>query len=109
VLEGLLKNRFVRSDPILTRIFQVIHQDEPSHWAPYEGWLRKHGKREPRRWERAVDGLVHSELLFLKLPFLFLNPWMPRRTSWADADEPASPAAYLEREGSMGTLAQPAR
>jgi hypothetical protein len=90
ILEQLLENRFVRSDPILTRIFQIIQKDEPSHWAPYEGWLRNHGKRKPRRWERAVDSLIHSELLFLKLPVLFLNPWMERRTDWADANEQAS-------------------
>jgi rubrerythrin len=53
ILENLLRNRFVRSDPILTRIFEIIRKDEPSHWAPYEGWLRKHGKRQTRRWERA--------------------------------------------------------
>lgn len=92
ILEDLLKNRFVRSDPILTRIFQIIRQDEPSHWAPYEGWLLKHGKRQPRRWERAVDSFIHSELLFLKLPVLFLNPWMARRTDWADANEQEPPA-----------------
>ncbi len=87
-LKALLENRFVRSDPILMRIFTIIRKDEPSHWAPYEGWLRKHGKRAPRWWERAVDGFIHSELLFLKLPFLFLNPWIGRRAEWADANEP---------------------
>lgn len=95
VLEDLLKNRFVCSDPILVRIFTIIRKDEPSHWAPYENWLRKHGKREPRWWERAVDGFIHSELLFLKLPFLFLNPWMKRRTEWADANEPQSSSRPL--------------
>jgi len=95
ILDDLLRNRFVRGDPILTRIFQIIRKDEPSHWAPYEGWLLKHGKRQPRWWERAVDGFIHSELLFLKLPFLFLNPWMTRRTNWADANEQASPAQIL--------------
>jgi len=86
-LEALLENRFVRGDPVLMRIFRIIRADEPSHWAPYEGWLRKHGKRQPRWWERAVDGFIHSELLFLKLPFLFVNPWIGRRTEWADANE----------------------
>ena len=95
ILDDLLRNRFVRGDPILTRIFQIIRKDEPSHWAPYEGWLLKHGKRQPRWWERAVDGFIHSELLFLKLPFLFLNPWMTRRTDWADANDQASPAQIL--------------
>ncbi|SNS77523.1 hypothetical protein [Sphingopyxis indica] len=87
-VETLLANRFVGGDPILTRIFQIIRKDEPSHWAPYEGWLRDHGKRTPRWWERAIDGFIHSELLFIKLPALFLNPWIARRTDWPDAHEP---------------------
>jgi hypothetical protein len=86
-VEILLANRFVRSDPVLTRIFAIIQKDEPSHWAPYEGWLRSHGKRDPKWWERAVDSFIHSELLFFKLPFLFLNPWIVRRSEWADAGE----------------------
>ena len=88
-VEALLANGFVRGDPVLRRIFDIIRKDEPSHWAPYEGWLRKNRKRDSRWWERAIDGFIHSELLFLKLPFLFLNPWVPRRTDWADAGEPA--------------------
>jgi hypothetical protein len=87
-VEILLKNRFVRSDPVLVKIFEIIHKDEPSHWAPYDGWLRAHGKRPPKWWERAVDSFIHSELLFLKLPFLFLNPFVSRRTDWADEGEP---------------------
>jgi hypothetical protein len=87
-VEVLLANGFVRGDPVLRRIFDIIRKDEPSHWAPYEGWLRKNRKRDSRWWERAIDGFIHSELLFLKLPFLFLNPWVPRRTDWADAGEP---------------------
>ena len=86
-VEILLANRFVRSDPVLTRIFAIIRKDEPSHWAPYEGWLRSNGKRDPKWWERAVDSFIHSELLFFKLPFLFLNPWIARRSEWADAHE----------------------
>ncbi|MFZ1743312.1 MAG: ferritin-like domain-containing protein [Pontixanthobacter sp.] len=86
-VEILLNNRFVLGDPALVKIFQVIHRDEPSHWAPYDGWLKAHSKREPKWWERAVDSFVHSELLFLKLPVLFLNPFMKRREEWADSGE----------------------
>lgn len=85
----LLHHPMVRTDKVLVKIFQVIERDEPSHWAPYEGWLQAHGKRAPKWWEKAVDSFIHSELLFLKLPALFLNPWIGRRTDWADAGEPA--------------------
>lgn len=91
-VETLLANRIVRSDPLLTRIFTIIRHDEPSHWAPYEDWLEAHAQREPRWWERAVDGLIHAELLFLKLPLLFLNPWARQREEWPDAADPVAPS-----------------
>lgn len=86
-VETLLANRFIRTDLILLKIFRIIQKDEPGHWAPYESWLLNHGKREPRWWERAIDSFIHSELLLFKLPVLFLNPWMSRRTNWPDAHE----------------------
>ena len=85
----LLKHPLVRHDKVLIRIFRIIEKDEPSHWAPYDAWLRAHGRREPKWWERRLDGLIHSELIVLKLPILFFNPWLGRRTDWADAAEPA--------------------
>ena len=87
-VEILLKHPFVRRDRALIKIFEVVHRDEPSHWAPYEGWLKAHGKRDYRWWERGIDRFIHSELLFLKLPVLFLSPRLPRRTDWIDAAEP---------------------
>jgi hypothetical protein len=89
----LLNHPLVRSDRRLIKIFKVIEQDEPSHWAPYDGWLKAYGGREPLWWERAVDSFIHAELLFLKLPILFLNPWLKRRDEWADAHEPAEALA----------------
>jgi hypothetical protein len=86
-VEILLSNAMVRSDPVLSKIFAIIHKDEPSHWAPYDRWLALHACRRPRRWERMVDGFVHAELLFVKLPFLFLNPWIARRRDWPEASE----------------------
>lgn len=86
-VEILLDHFMVKSDPVLMKIFRIIKKDEPSHWAPYDGWLQEHGKREPKWWERRVDTFIHSELLFLKLPFLFLNPFIGRRKDWADAGE----------------------
>ncbi len=85
----LLRHPLVTGDKVLMRIFRIIEKDEPSHWAPYDGWLKANGKRDPKWWERAIDSFIHSELLFLKLPALFLNPFVARRTDWADAQEPA--------------------
>ena len=83
-VEILLRNPQVLSDAMLTKIFRIIEQDEPSHWAPYDGWLDSHGERHDRWWERMVDGFIHSELLFLTLPVLFLHPNLGRRTVFAD-------------------------
>ena len=102
-LEALLSNRMILSDPVLTRIFRIIKQDEPSHWAPYDDWLRANAKREPLWWERAVDSFIHAELLFVKLPFLFLNPFIKRRTDWIDAMETGSAEpARLKLAGARG-------
>ena len=83
-VEILLRHPVVRQDPGLMKIFRIIKQDEPSHWEPYDGWLSANRKREPRWWEHAVDGFIHSELLLLKLPVLFLQPRLRRRTDWPD-------------------------
>ena len=92
-VEILLRNPIVRDDKTLVKMFQVIKDDEPDHWAPYDGWLQAHGKRPPGWWERAIDSFIHSELLVFKLPILFLNPRLGRRTDWADAGESAQPPA----------------
>jgi hypothetical protein len=86
-VEILLAHKIVKTDPVLIRIFEIIKKDEPSHWAPYDGWLKAHARRDPKWWERMVDGFIHSELIFLKLPVLFFNPFIKRRTDWADAGE----------------------
>jgi hypothetical protein len=91
-VETLLRNPAVREDAMLTKIFRVIEQDEPSHWAPYDGWLADHGRRPANWWERAVDGFIHGELLVLKLPILFLTPGLARRTTWPEAQDAVSEA-----------------
>ena len=83
-VEILLRHRFILSDSLLSKIFQVIKVDEPSHWMPYERWLARNQAREPVWWERMIDRFIHSELLLLKLPILFLNPALRRRTAWPD-------------------------
>jgi rubrerythrin len=90
-VEILLRHPAILADPQLTKIFRIIKQDEPRHWKPYEGWLKHHQGRKPAWWERAIDGFIHSELLFLKLPILFLSPGLKRRTEFADQDEVEAP------------------
>lgn len=92
-VEILLDHPIVRQDPGLIKIFRIIKEDEPSHWEPYDGWLRANGKRDPRWWERAVDTFIHSELLLIKLPVLFLHPRLRRRSEWSDAQEPVESRA----------------
>ena len=86
-VEILLNHPIVNQDAGLMKIFRIIEQDEPSHWEPYDGWLKANGKRDPKWWERGIDTFIHSELLFLKLPALFLNPRLRRRSDWADSTE----------------------
>ena len=88
-VEILLGHPLVRHDRTLMKIFRIIERDEPSHWEPYDAWLAAHGRRAPKWWERWVDTFIHSELLFLKLPILFFNLRLKRRTDWADASDPA--------------------
>jgi rubrerythrin len=86
-VEILLRHPLVRSDTRLMKVFRIIQQDEPSHWAPYEDWLEVHARRPVKWWERAIDTFIHRELMLLKIPFLFLKPWMARRTAWPDAED----------------------
>jgi hypothetical protein len=88
-VEILLRHPYVLQDRSLTKIFQIIKQDEPRHWAPYDAWIARNGGRDPKWWERAIDSFIHSELLVLKLPLLFLTPGLKRRVRWPDADDPA--------------------
>jgi hypothetical protein len=83
----LLKHPIVMGDARLMKIFRIIEEDEPSHWAPYDGWLQANGRREPNRRERLIDQFIHSELLFLKLPLLFLRPRLDRHSTWPDEHE----------------------
>jgi hypothetical protein len=80
----LLRHPVVADDRALMKIFRIIERDEPSHWAPYDDWLRAHGRRRPSCWERAIDAFIHGELLLLKLPILFMTPQLNRRDKWPD-------------------------
>ena len=95
-VEILLRHPVILRDRTLTKIFRIIERDEPRHWAPYDRWLERNGGRNPAWWEHALDSFIHSELLLLKLPLLFLMPGLKRRTRWPDEDEPAEPVAPRE-------------
>jgi len=88
-VEILLRNRHVRSDKALLRIFQVVERDEPDHWQPYDRWLTAHGRVRAQWRERWADFWIHKTLMLVKLPALFLARHTPRLASWPDEDSAA--------------------
>lgn len=86
-VDELLRNRFILSDKAMTCIFEVVGRDEPSHWQPYDAWLRANGRRPHATWrERWTDYWIHKSLMLAKLPAVFLNRRNPRLTAWPDED-----------------------
>lgn len=83
-VDMLLRSRIVTSDRRLTRIFRVVERDEPSHWEPYRAWLERTEGRLPDAREIRADRLVHRSLMHVKLPLLYLDPRLARRTDWYD-------------------------
>ena len=98
----LLRNPIVLADKQLVKMFQIIERDEPSHWAPYDEWLQQHGRREPNWRERSIDRLIHSELIFLKLPILFLAYRMGRLSRWPDEADRADSATNANQRDPAG-------
>lgn len=86
-VDVLLKSRFVRSDPMLVRIFRIIEKDEPSHWQPYHRWLTQQGRVTAKFGEKATDFWIHKSLMLAKLPAIFVRRSTPRDTEWRDAYE----------------------
>lgn len=85
----ILKNRLIMSDPVMKKIFQIIHLDEPDHFLPYQRWLERQGRATARWNERAADWCIHKILMLAKLPTLFLDRGRPRLNVWPDQAEPA--------------------
>lgn len=84
---ALLSNPHIRADKAMKRIFEVVAKDEPSHWMPYDAWLRAHGRRPQASWrERLTDYWIHKSLMLVKLPAVFLNRRAPRLAAWPDED-----------------------
>lgn len=87
-VETLLQSPLIHGDKQLQKIFHVVEADEPSHWAPYEAWLARNQCGEPRWNERIADKIVHATMLLVKLPTLYLNPFVKRRADWPDVSDP---------------------
>lgn len=77
-VKWLLKTRWLESEPRLRKIFQIIERDEPSHFLPYQSWLRKHGADLPTFRERAVELWIHGTLVFFRIPALYFKFRNPR-------------------------------
>ena len=92
-VETLLASKVIQDERPLMKIFRVIERDEPSHWAPYQGWIEQRGGRMPNRRERLADAFVHRSLVLVKLPLLYLNARLKRRADWYDAEESLDPLA----------------
>jgi hypothetical protein len=90
---GFSSQPLLRSDPVLAKIFKIVERDEPSHWQPYQEWLTRTKRPQAKLSERLADFWIHRELLLIKLPVLFLNPRLRRRSDWADANETKHQAA----------------
>jgi hypothetical protein len=88
-VEILLRSSIIRSDPVMNRIFTIIHKDEPSHFLPYQHWLEASGKQIAPWRERLADFSIHKSLMLAKLPALFFNPAVPRLKIWPDEDDRA--------------------
>jgi hypothetical protein len=88
----LLKSPTLLSDRSLVKIFKVIERDEPSHWQPYQAWLETHGGGAPTLRERLADLLVHRTLMLVKLPLLYLDPRLKRRSEWPDSEDASASA-----------------
>jgi hypothetical protein len=101
-VEVLLSSPLMTSERSLVKIFKVIERDEPSHWAPYQGWVEQHGGRPPSLAERMADAWVHRSLILFKLPLLYLNPGLRRRASWQDEHEPPGVASSSHAVGAAG-------
>ena len=91
-VESLLRNRHVVADNRLRKIFEVVERDEPSHWMPYEDWLSRNGRIQPRWWEKLVNLRIHGELMLIRIPAIFVNWRAARCAAWPDAADPALPA-----------------
>lgn len=89
-VEVLLKNRTIRADPVMRKIFEIVHRDEPDHFLPYQRWLEAQGRVTAKWNERAADWCIHKVLMLVKLPALFLDVGCERLERWPDQNASAA-------------------
>ena len=87
-VEVLLQSRLIRADPVMLRIFRIVHADEPSHFLPYQHLLERQGRAQGRWNEKLADWSIHKLLMLVKLPVLFCNARAKRLEAWPDAADP---------------------
>ncbi len=92
-VEIILKNKLIMSDPVMKKIFEIVHKDEPDHFLPYQRWLEAQGRATAKWNERAADWCIHKILMLGKLPALFLDSGRARMTRWPDEDAAAYASA----------------
>ncbi|APG63505.1 hypothetical protein LPB140_02645 [Sphingorhabdus lutea] len=83
----LLRNKFIKKDKIMMKIFKIIKVDEPSHWLPYHHWLSQNGDVRSTWRERATDFWIHKSLMLAKLPAIFIRRGTARMEFWPDEAE----------------------
>jgi hypothetical protein len=83
-VELLLKNRTILSDPVMARLFRIVHKDEPDHYLPYQHWLEAQGKPLYLWREQLADWCIHKVLILVKLPLLFFDRGARRMAQWPD-------------------------
>lgn len=83
-IQTLLKWRLIKEDEKLNRIFKIIEIDEPSHFSPYETWLKIVKEKGPALKERIVDWIVHYSIAVLIIPIHFVNWRLKRLESFPD-------------------------
>jgi hypothetical protein len=101
-VQEFLSSPLVKTDEHLVKIFKVVERDEPSHWEPYEEWLRSHGHPLSRRRERVADAIAHAFVVLWKFPSMLFDPRLPRRTDWPDQGTVAPAAVFAVGEPTRG-------
>ncbi len=93
MVHQLLGSPLVQTDQHLVKILKVIERDEPSHWEPYEDWIRLNGGPRTKLRERFADAYTQWVIILAKFPLLFVNHRLPRCTQWPDEHEAVTPGA----------------